>query len=1337
MFKLKDDDDALVKEEEKLKELEAEFKEMKQIERRGEKTDAQDILSRKITDKKIKIDYLKVLAKKEANQQRKKVNESLKEMIKAKLSKWSQFISLIGTELNFDTLSLLDKVDPSPELLKEVYFQFLKGLFLKCFDTKQSFASISQGFRKIYTETVDELPQGKWLKSDPFISGLQKFINLDQCYNFSLKKSIENFNECLKEQVLAKPEVKKLKAQLLNLQSGFHEFNQETSKLNNSAEVNKKTNELIEKIKQVESLFSQSLDEKFKGLIEYLMRTLKISFVLFYKTNALSKDALSQETRKLMSRLNVESPAEIPDDDTDLANLSEELTLRLLTEFDSFSRTLHCEGKHQNPFDLLEDFERVKKGFIPELMRLINASKFLSVHLKDLYHVILTRKEYFGEQQVRSVFRLHDEYFSFCKLLASEDYASVDISQLSSAYQDYCIKFLETYPKLKAKKSTEELAPIDQIITLGKTITKQFLSFRQRNLKDKVVSFREDIDKSFNEKLLVICKNKLTFLLDCFLKSTDQLSLIYQNTDFFTNFKVYSHYLDKISNVANYLMSQANPDLTSTEYLFFKHQGLFDGLVHAEEQKIEDSKSSFERTYLTFLPLYSVNFLETANEIDSLAFKLISYLDNNERSNNEKKLLDLYKNDERQHFEKVRKSRDNAETYNIFVEIVEIIPKKVLYISCFGTPVNNLSKLDIALIKTSPHGRENMVPLTRDDRNSKITYQISKQDLKYDIEIVFDKEQRSFPGSKLAAGEKDFELALSTVKLKFHCEPSDSIQNRVESKTLAFDYQKYRKELEEKAMNTNISNRQDFENSLLSKFIATVEYILTKSKCDLRAAISENTLGSNKTLKSLNEMSIDLDSTYHKLLEETNRSDLFFYQNKGELVAKLKKKINELIEAYLGLKKGLNDAQLVVTNICLRSVYVKLVKNLGIKDQREIDKDLTQIMEIYNDLKSQKLFSHSTKIRETQFLKEINWSASFVGKQKKELFNALESLIKLMVPIDRVPLFDLEGIFSQISDVASTFISIAEKDETIILSKNLFLIDFGTICLNDELTHVVYLKNDTDSPLDLEFTKSDNFNEIFKLNETHLNEIEPDQEIVLRLFVKSQKKLIGEYESTFGIRLSREGRLEESIFFKLNVQVAWIDLEMSEDSIDFGDVLACSETNEQETITLFNKTNSLMTLSALIQAHNSQYFILSESMCMIRPRTSKKFTVTLKPDQNLAKIEANLLFKWRSNGHDNSKIVKIKANTQKPDIKVYDQNGLEIQRLQILSISNTDQQFYYLKLQNKSPFSARIHVYSNANVYTYELIELLNLTSNSFKHLKVSCIFNHCTFTLQSFPSQQ
>ena len=111
----------------------------------------------------------------------------------------------------------------------------------------------------------------------------------------------------------------------------------------------------------------------------------------------------------------------------------------------------------------------------------------------------------------------------------------------------------------------------------------------------------------------------------------------------------------------------------------------------------------------------------------------------------------------------------------------------------------------------------------------------------------------------------------------------------------------------------------------------------------------------------------------------------------------------------------------------------------------------------------------------------------------------------------------------------------------------------------------------------------------------------------------------------------------------------------------------------------------------------------------------------MKSGKNLGKIEEDLFFKWRSNGYDNSRTVKIKANLQQPKIMVLDQNGLEIKNNQLIYITNTHQQFYYLKLQNKSSIDAKIRVNSSTDTYydDCKIVDLVSLKPNSFKHLKV------------------
>ena len=1526
-MKLKEESNEWVKEEEKLRELESEFKVKKELERRGEEQDAINSLSDEILVKKTKLAYLKVSTEKKANQERKNINQAIITILKVKICKWNEFTALIGAELGFETLSIMDREVPSPNLLRKLYSEFLKTLFLKCFKSKESFAVINEGFKKIYQETADDLPQGKWLKSDPFMSGLYKIIKLDQCFNFSLKRSIESINESLVNHKPVELEVKQLHAQIFELKVGFLELNNDILKLSDPNEVNIKTNELLDKINQIDSKCTESMNEKFKDSMDYLMRMLKISFVLFYKKNAISKGALSQETRKIMSRINLESPAEVPHDESDMATLREELALRLHTEFDHLSRMIFLSGcKHQNPFNLIEEFEKVKKGFNPELMRFINASKFLSIHLKDLYSIISQNKEFFGKTQVQNVFRLHDEFLAFCKLMASEDYASTDMSELCSAYQDYCIKFLETYPKLKVKKSSEEFAPIDQIITLGKTITKHFLSFRQRSLKDKVISFRETIERSSDETTLSNSQNELTFLLDCFLKSTDQLTLIYQNTDFFTDFKVYSDYLDKISNVAKILMSQGNSDIVSTESLFFKHQGLFDEFIRAEEQKINKMKSCLERSYQSSLSRYSVNFLETANEIDSLIHKIIRNLDINERSNIKQKLLyekNAWHDREKEH--KTKYIEDQSKFFRNRLEFLteleelmvvlwanclnskneifslgnlkywfmdywkeslktEIHPELVeLFNNCFYSEtivsihrskmssypdlnvyamdssgvkikiqdseskiqnlerfllkkikeeneedaeepesidvpyflfdksmetnfgvirlskeyfprlyhenfharfnrsfdinetyliqvdikskrwidkitdyMNNMDyffdesnnrKIEIYSLSIDSKGQTIRTPLLQKKLNSKIFYQFTKECFQNDIEVVFDKKLNQCHGSHFA---KELALDMDIAKLKFNCERIVKIENLrertqfewpqagyevyhqklnlinskldlnkpTEPKITLLDYEALQRRLEEKASDKMEQHRRDFENSFLSKFTVKIKSILTKSKCDFEAVVSENIPDLNKILKSLYEINIEADSTRMNLEQEIFSADLFFYQSKCELREKLEHTIENLLEAYRGLRRGLNDAQLIMTNLCLRSLYVKLVTNLSSQTQLEIDQELTQTMDLYKDLKSQKIFSPATKVREMMFLKEINRSTSFVNKQKKELFNALESLVKLSEPINQTQLSGLEEIFSQISDVSSSFVTVKDEEETLVSSKNHFNVDFGTFCHNDELTHFIYLKNDTTSNLSIVLDKGENFYEIFKINDMEFTEIESEQEIVLRLLVKKLNKLIGEYDSTFTICLSRDDGIEEKIYFKLKAQVALINLEVSEESIDFGNVLACNEISTQKELTLSNKTNHLMTLSATVQ---TQQFILSESLFKLEPKKSEKLVVALKSGKNLGKIEEDLFFKWRSNGYDNSRTVKIKANLQQPKIMVLDQNGLEIKNNQLIYITNTHQQFYYLKLQNKSSIDAKIRVNSSTDTYydDCKIVDLVSLKPNSFKHLKV------------------
>ena len=247
---------------------------------------------------------------------------------------------------------------------------------------------------------------------------------------------------------------------------------------------------------------------------------------------------------------------------------------------------------------------------------------------------------------------------------------------------------------------------------------------------------------------------------------------------------------------------------------------------------------------------------------------------------------------------------------------------------------------------------------------------------------------------------------LSTTEIDYNNLKSklESLEKELEYKSITYDFNK-------KRINKNQLKLNDSENEIkkLSSIDDEKDYVLIKLYDD--KSISENDLENSENEYYKIKSNIDLDDTSVRELQK-------------------KKDINvELIDQ---LKSGIYDTELDLNSINQRISVEFDLKLSGCK----VDKDLIENHSIENlELRRDKLKEKIEKIGQINPLameayKEINERHEFIVKEREDLFEAKDSLLKTIQEIDLVAKESFLNSFEKIKDNFKTvFRSLFTEDD--------------------------------------------------------------------------------------------------------------------------------------------------------------------------------------------------------------------------------------------------------------------------------------------------------------------
>ena len=247
---------------------------------------------------------------------------------------------------------------------------------------------------------------------------------------------------------------------------------------------------------------------------------------------------------------------------------------------------------------------------------------------------------------------------------------------------------------------------------------------------------------------------------------------------------------------------------------------------------------------------------------------------------------------------------------------------------------------------------------------------------------------------------------LSTTEIDYNNLKSklESLEKELEYKSITYDFNK-------KRINKNQLKLNDSENEIkkLSSIDDEKDYVLIKLYDD--KSISENDLENSENEYYKIKSNIDLDDTSVRELQK-------------------KKDIN--VELIDHLKSGIYD-----TELDLNSINQRISVEFDLKlSECKVDKDLIENHSIENlELRRDKLKEKIEKIGQINPLameayKEINERHEFIVKEREDLFEAKDSLLKTIQEIDLVAKESFLNSFEKIKDNFKTvFRSLFTEDD--------------------------------------------------------------------------------------------------------------------------------------------------------------------------------------------------------------------------------------------------------------------------------------------------------------------
>ena len=368
-----------------------------------------------------------------------------------------------------------------------------------------------------------------------------------------------------------------------------------------------------------------------------------------------------------------------------------------------------------------------------------------------------------------------------------------------------------------------------------------------------------------------------------------------------------------------------------------------------------------------------------------------------------------------------------------------------------------------------------------------------------------------------------------------------------------------------------------------------------------------------------------------------------------------------------------------------------------------VEDSYRDIIEFYQDEKfmnaiicNQRLYNKSNLM-----FKNIKRYANYLLKYKKSQIEQFERIVEFSCPYTHSLDFDLIKAFSLMPAPGFTYLTFYEEAKYITVSSFKSSIDFGTVGITgvDGIArHEFHIINKSIFNLTLKLKKEDDYDDIFEFSSALEMIIPANYESVLNFKINLNQQSYGLHKTHVYLYSDRivQNNVEKPIDLELTANLEKLDIELSRERINFGNIMPNDIKTLRESFKAKNKTSLIIYVKAEIEIDSQLNAVLNKQDFCIMPNSEEEINVSIKPNYIFGLYKGSVILKLNSS--QIKKVVELEANMEEPRISVKDERNQEMGNNSSLSFGDTE-------IDDKLSISLRIDNVSSTRVFVQASID--------------------------------